>query len=235
MPGQLVFPFGVRPQFSREGFVVAPCNEQAFRFVARWPDWPVKAAALHGPAGCGKSHLAHVWLQAAGEGAVYLPLHEVDAGNLSHAEQRLAELPLGCPVLLEGMDGAPPSHARDRLLMALFEHPSLVLLITGRGAPPEWPVVIGDLRSRFDALLSFAMWAPDEALLSGLVRKHFADRQLQVTDGVVRRIVTHVERDPQSIAAFIARADAAAWSQKRPVTERLVMDVLEREEQDRPG
>jgi chromosomal replication initiation ATPase DnaA len=73
------------------------------------------------------------------------------------------------------------------------------------------------------------MWEPDDALLAGLVTKHFADRQLDVPDPVTVRIVTQVERTPAAIADFIARLDHRAFSQKRAVTERLVLELLESE------
>ncbi|MFP3422559.1 chromosomal replication initiator DnaA, partial [Bacillus sp. SIMBA_161] len=43
-----------------------PCNEAAVAWIDRWPDWPGTAVVLHGPAGSGKTHLAHVWADRAG-------------------------------------------------------------------------------------------------------------------------------------------------------------------------
>jgi chromosomal replication initiation ATPase DnaA len=241
MAGQLVFPFGIRPQLGRENFIAAPCNEDAFRFIESWPNWPARAAALHGPPGCGKTHLAKVW--RAMSGAVDVPLyclsrlsmptdHEerIDHLNTQPLEEEIAALPKDAAVLLEDMDWRPPMEQRDRLLMTLFERPSTALLLTGRAPPTGWPVVIDDLRSRFDSLLAFPMWAPDDELLSGLARKHFHDRQLEVPDGVVARILRHVERTPEAIAAFIARADRKALSEKRAVSDRLIVDLIEAEE-----
>ena len=122
---------------------------------------------------------------------------------------------------------------RDRALFALFERPAGTLLLAGRAPPWEWKAALADLRSRFDALLAFPMWAPDETLLLGLIRKHFSDRQIEVPEGVVKRILTHVERTPDAIAAFVARADARAMAEKRAVTERLVLELIEAE--TRPG
>jgi hypothetical protein len=48
-----------------------------------------------------------------------------------------------------------------------------------------------------------------------------------VPDTVIRRIMIQVERTPAAIAAFIARLDHRALGQKRAVTERLVLELLE--------
>jgi chromosomal replication initiation ATPase DnaA len=221
MAGQLVFPFGVEPALKLTDFIVAPSNEQAFAFVRRWPDWPLRVAALFGPKGSGKSHLAAIWREAAGA-------HGMRACDL------VPELESGSFVI-EDVDDGEPGEARDRALLGLFERTEGFLLLTGRAPPSQWPVAIKDLKSRFQSLIALAMWAPDDALLSALVMKHFADRQLAAPDSVVRRILTHVERTPEAVAAFIARADEKALAEKRAITERLVIELIETEEGGQNG
>ena len=221
MPGQLVLPFGVQPELGHEDFVLAPCNEQAVRFIRRWPDWPTAAAALHGPPRCGKTHLAAVWRSAAGAEA--LPARDLSPALLSSVEP-------GAALVIEDVDGDEPSEARDRALLTLFERREGALLLTGRAPPSDWPVAVGDLKSRFLSLIAFRMWAPDDSLLSALVTKHFADRQLEAAEGVVKRIITHLERTPEAVAAFVERADRKALAEKRPITDRLVLDLIEAED-----
>nr|UXE45487.1 hypothetical protein Hi04_10k_c4983_00032 [uncultured bacterium] len=225
MPGQLVFPFGVQPALGREDFVLAPCNEQAFLFIDRWPDWPARAAAIFGPHGSGKSHLARIWCGISNG--------EFVSARLLTRED-LAKLAPGVAVAVEMGDVASyaPSEERDRAIIGLFERPG-TLLFTGLVAPTGWPVAVPDLKSRFDALLAFPLWTPDDALLSALVGKHFADRQLDARASVVKRILTHVERTPEAIRTFIARADLKALSERRAITERLVLELIEAEESGR--
>jgi chromosomal replication initiation ATPase DnaA len=83
-----------------------------------------------------------------------------------------------------------------------------------------------DLVSRVRALLAFPLWAPDDALLMGLAVKLFADRQLQVPENVVLHMVRSLERSPAAVRDFVARADAAALAQQRPVNLSLIKDLL---------
>jgi chromosomal replication initiation ATPase DnaA len=219
MPAQLAFPFGVEPALGREDFILAPCNEQAVQFIRRWPDWPTRTAAFYGPAHSGKTHLAAIWRNMADAEAV-------EARDLT---PDLVPAIASRALVIEDIDRDEPRQDRDRALLALFERPAGALLLTARTPPAEWAVAIGDLRSRFLSLIAFRMWAPDDNLLSALVTKHFADRQLQVTEAVVRRIVTHVERTPEAVAAFVARADVKALAEKRSVTERLVLELIDAE------
>jgi len=225
MPDQLALPFGSRPALRREDFIIAPSNEQALRFIERWPDWPVRAAAISGPRDSGKTHLARIFCDLSGARLWSGPeLSTIDP----------MELPADGAIAIE-LDEARADAERDRRLFALFERPSGTLLLTGRTPPTEWKTALGDLKSRFDALLAFPVWAPDDDLLSALIRKQFSDRQLDATDNVVRRLLIHVERTPQAVAAFIARIDEKALAEKRAVGERLVMELIDSETGQRGG
>jgi chromosomal replication initiation ATPase DnaA len=75
-------------------------------------------------------------------------------------------------------------------------------------------------------LLGFGLWAPDDALLAALAAKLFADRQLTVPETVIQRMVHGLERSPAAIRDFVARADAQALAEKRPVNLGLIRDLL---------
>ncbi len=58
---QLSFDLPTRPAMNREAFFVAPSNAEAVSLIDDSGCWPGGRLLLLGPAGSGKTHLAHVW------------------------------------------------------------------------------------------------------------------------------------------------------------------------------
>ena len=63
---QKVFEFELLPAVGGQDFLVAPSNQEAVNWLNRWPDWQVPAIVIYGPPGCGKSHLANLFLAKSG-------------------------------------------------------------------------------------------------------------------------------------------------------------------------
>ena len=204
---QLVLPWETRSAQGRADFIVAPGNERAVAFIDSFPSWPAPAAVLIGPPASGKSHLAAVWAQKAGA-------HVIEAAAL---EAGIPDGPLVVENIAAGVAEAP--------LFALLER-GAPLLLTSQVPPSAWRVVLPDLVSRTNALLAFALWAPDDALLMGLAVKLFADRQLSVPESVVSHMIASLERSPGAIRDFVARADATALAQKKPINLSLIKGLL---------
>lgn len=212
---QLPLPLETGPALGREDFIVSAGNADAFAFIDLYPDWPAPHVALYGPAGSGKSHLAAIWAAKAGA-------QTIEATSLRAPVDVRASS--STPLVLESADHEF-SPVRDRALFALLNRGS-PLLLTAREHPARWPVQLPDLHSRLGAMLAFPLWEPDEDLLGRLARKLFADRQLQVGDAVIHQMVVALERSPAALRDFVARVDAQALAQKRPVTLALVRNLL---------
>lgn len=206
---QLVLPLENSPALGREDFLVAPGNAQAVEMIDRWPDWPAPAVLLHGPAASGKSHLAAIWATRAKAGML-------DA-------MALDALPPTGPLVVENIDTLTPH--REAGLFTLMER-GAPLLLTAHAPAAAWRLTLPDLKSRAAALLSFGLWAPDEALLTALAVKLFADRQLQVPEAAVHHMLAALDRTPGAVRGFIAALDQRALSEKRPINLGLIRDLL---------
>lgn len=215
MPSQLILPLETPPALGRADFLVAPGNAEAVTFIDSYPRWTSPAGALYGPSGSGKSHLVSAW--SAASGAAVVVATKLDAGFVERLEA-------GQAVAVEDVDSAT-GFGHEQALFALFNRGE-PLLLTGREPPSHWLSTLPDLASRFGAVLAFSLWKPDDTLLAALTRKLFTDRQLAVPDAVVMRILRSVERSPAAIREFVARADALALAQKRPISAALVGELL---------
>lgn len=200
--------------------MVSASNADAVALLDAFPDWPASRLALTGSEGSGKSHLGAIWAAEAGA-------RRVAAGALRAQDApTLAERPL----LVEDVDRAPLGAAGEEALFHVWNACAAAgrgLLLTGRRAPADWPAALPDLASRLASLTPARIGDPDDALLSVLLLKLFADRQLRVRPALIGFLLPRMERSFAAAQALVARLDAAALASGRPLGAGLAREVLD--------
>ncbi|WP_295226487.1 DnaA/Hda family protein [uncultured Brevundimonas sp.] len=194
-----------------EALVTSDSNAEAVRVLARWPDGVGAVLALHGPPGSGKSRLAADWAERVGA----VPLNGAEAALIDPLELE------GRPVLLDRAADADDESLFH--LINLANSGGGALLLVSRSAPRQWSVDLPDLRSRLDAVRAVAIAAPDDAVLSAILRARFAERSITPSDDVIDYLVRRLDRSAETAAAVVERLDAL----HRPVTRVLARQVLD--------
>lgn len=224
MATQLGFDLPVRAALGREDFFVSPANAMAVALLEGWQGWPGRKLLLIGPAGAGKTHLAHVW--AAQSSARILP-----AAGLEQAD--IPALAQG-HVVVEDIDQIAGQQGAEQ---ALFHLHNLViaeghsLLLTSACAPQHLGLSLPDLQSRVQGCQSASLGAPDDRLLGAVLMKLFADRQLVPTSDTLPYLVRWMTRSFDSARQIVAEMDAQALAQGRPLNRALAREVLARHSQ----
>ncbi len=211
---QLAIPLPHRPAWGREDFLATPANRAAMDMIERWPGWPGPVLILTGPPGSGKTHLAQIW-RAAARAAPFPP----PGGD-----------PLrGRPCLFDNADRIQKSD--QQTLLHLINHVQenrSSLLLTGRRPPGHWPLDLPDLRSRIRALPVVSLPPPDDDLITALLVKLFADRQLAPAPAVIAYLAARMERSAARARELVAALDHAALARGAPVTIPLARKILDR-------
>lgn len=214
---QLPLNFEHRPSLSGEDFLVADCNRDAVAWLDNWPRWPGQGLVIHGAAGCGKTHLANVFMARGGTQVLtWGQLTALSAHDL-----------LG-PTLhfvLENADKLENEEALFHFYNALRERNGTVLL-TARSAPSRWPVQLPDLKSRLVALSAVEIGPPDDLVMETVLLKHFSDRQLSVDRAVILYLQMRLERSFESAREVVEALDRESMASKRNITVPLVREIL---------
>jgi DnaA regulatory inactivator Hda len=212
---QLPLPFQHGRDFAASNFHEAASNTDAVAWLRRTADWPNLRLALWGPAGCGKTHLLHIWAQRHG-GVVWQGV----------ALSGLPELPETGGIALDDASGATEETALFHLLNAATEA-GLPVLLASRAPPTRWRVELPDLASRVRAIVAVEIGPPDDALLQALLVRLLAERQLRLPEAVHNWLLRRLPRTQPDLAETVARLDAISLKLGRGITVPLARDVLD--------
>ncbi len=203
-PRQIPPELGHSPAFSRDDLVVSATNHAAVALIERWPDWPSRVVVLAGPTGSGKSHIAAIWKDETG--AVALDARALGATAMDAVLRR--------PLVIDDLDsGDIDETGLFHLINAVLQGEGY-LLLCARQFPAAWHVALPDLVSRLRAAATVEIGEPDDALLSGVITKLFADRQIEVEPHVVQFIVRRMERSLSSAMDIVGMLDRASLEGK---------------------
>ncbi len=220
MTRQLTFDLPPQQNLRREDFVPSPANVLALAQIDRWRDWPGGRLLLVGPQGAGKSHLTAIWAAGAQAAVIAAPA-------LAGAD--LPALAASGGVAVEDADRLAGDAAAETALFHLYNllAGSGALLVTAATPPRDWGLGLPDLLSRLQAMPLVRLDPPDDALLSAVLVKLFADRQLAVPPVLIPWLVARMPRSIGAARALVAELDARALAEGRAITPRLAAEILD--------
>ncbi|MCB1384360.1 MAG: hypothetical protein KDJ80_00340 [Nitratireductor sp.] len=212
---QLALELPVEAGIGREDLIESPANRMAIDLIDHWPDWPSRVIVLAGPVGSGKSHIAAVWAHQTGAATV-------EAANL-------ADDPMAASRSHLVIENAAAGEIDEEALFHAFNQArgaGHFLLITSRSFPASWNLTLPDLISRLRLAHLVELQEPDDSLLTGLIVKLFADRQLDVSPRTVAYLVTRMERSMAVANRIVAWLDREALARGRKINRALAAEAL---------
>jgi chromosomal replication initiation ATPase DnaA len=214
---QLMLPFPRAFGYDARDFLAAASNREAMAWLEA--EWPERRLAIWGPGGCGKSHLLHMWAERAGSLVL-------SGGSLT--EQVVADLdrlPEQGALALDNADAA----ASETLLLHLLNTArdrGLRILLSARTPPSRWPVRLPDLSSRLRAVTAVEIGPPDDDLLSALLMRLLAERQLSVAPAVQAWLLMRLPRSAAALRQAVEQLDRTSLGSGRSITRGFAARIL---------
>jgi chromosomal replication initiation ATPase DnaA len=219
MTRQLSFDLPRKIARGRDDLFVSPANALAVAVIENPAAWPGGKLVLTGPAGSGKTHLAHVWAAASGARIIAArDLTDAMVPDLAHGPLAVEDVP--------AIAGDPTAEAALFHLHNLGLAEGHPLLLTGRPDPSRWGLTLPDLRSRIEAAQVATLSPPDDALLAAVLAKLFADRQVIPKPDLIPYLIDHMERSFEAAATMVDRLDHAALTEARTISRSLAVRML---------
>ncbi|MCT4611506.1 MAG: DnaA/Hda family protein [Pelagimonas sp.] len=219
-PKQLALPLPARAARGREDFYVTTANALAVAQIEGWQIWPARKLVLSGPSGAGKTHLAHVWAALSGA-------QIIDAKALQDSDIPALSNQNVCVENVESVAGNRPAEEALFHLHNLVLSQGHALLLTSERAPNHWGLSLPDLQSRMMGAQAAQLSQPDDDLLSALLLKLFADRQIMPAPDVIPFLTRHMPRSYRAAAEIVDALDLAAMGRTKGVNRPLAAQVLE--------
>lgn len=214
---QIPFDIPVREAFEAEDYLVTSSNKAVVNWIDRWPDWgTTHCTILYGTAGCGKTHLSHVW--------------QYKSGAVRLTPEKIAHQDVATSIIIEDIDTVITDPDLQENLFHLYNRQKEkggCLMLTAQQHPKYWQLELPDLRSRMLASMIMEIGPPDDELLAAVIVKQFMDRQINIPIEVVNYLMPRIERTFEAARDIVRRIDNLALVQKRKITVPLIRELLD--------
>ena len=223
---QLPLDFTNRCDLGREDFMVSDCNREAFNLVDSWPHWFGSGLLIYGPKGCGKSHLAHLFIdkvRASSASPQKVAIINAAAVNIRNVK-RLAEENTAIAV-----ENVMPKNNNEALfhLFNLFNVEGKFMLWTAETAPNLMNFALKDLQTRLNMMPRAAIKEPDDMMLQMLIVKLFNDRQIKITPEILSYIINTAPRSFAYIEALVEEIDKISLAYQSSVNYIIIRKAME--------
>jgi len=218
MNKQLLFEFNSNKSYLSQDYIVSGCNKDAYNMIKSWPLWGKQAYAnifyIYGSKSCGKTHLCSIWGEKSHSHLLSLE-HDIMEQLANHEN-----------FVIEDIEQYLIDEEKILHIFNLIIEMKKYLLITSNQHPSKLNISLADLRSRFNAINAIIIENPDDELLKIMISKLFAERQLRISQDIVKYIINHSNRSLEHICHIIQKLDDISLSSRKHITVKMIKDLL---------
>lgn len=224
---QGLLPLVTKEDFSLASWVVAPCNEAAYRWVlaaSGASSHEPQMAYVWGTSGTGKTHLAHIFARAA-QGVYATPESLIRQWGTS--ARKGVDAVSADVWVLDALESGEEAWLFDAF--NLLKERGCSVLWLSRHDPTFWQESLADLASRFQSLPRFQLSHPDDDTARRLFTKWLHDDGVRIADNALTYLLARIPRDIETLRLWVRLLDEASTLHHRSLTLAFVREVLSKE------
>jgi chromosomal replication initiation ATPase DnaA len=214
---QYTLPLIRNPDFTSYSYFVSESNRAAYQLIETWPNWMVKRYVVWGPSGYGKTHFGHI-LKDRTQG-IFLTARHIDRTMLETITNNSV-------YIIDDIHRLESPEMLFHFYNLTLEKECWVVYLSNT-PPGQLDTKLADLNSRLRSLPLLEIQQADDNMCCAIMKKVFADLQIDVSDTVVHYLLAHTSRNLTDIHQNIQRLNQLSLEQKRNITIPLIKASLD--------
>ena len=213
---QQILPLELREARNRKDFVVGKSNQEAVKWIDKFPKWSGNGLIIVGPRASGKSHLTFVWQKKS----------HCDIVNYKEVDSESKKLLNFKNLAIENIHKI----TNFKFLLHVFnikKERKLNLLLTSRLSINKLSIALQDIRSRLIALPQANILLPTDDIIKGTLLKLFRDKGIFLSTDLVNYIFIRIERTHSSVTRFVNEVDKLSLREKKNITIPLIKKIIQ--------
>ncbi len=215
---QYLLDIGKLDSFDEDDYIVTESNIEVIKWISQWPNWGDgiynNITIIVGEGSSGKTHLSRIWSKKSE--AIYITEEDLNSKSyVYHGDKNF---------VLEDVDLL----GCERELFHFIEHVinnKNYLVITSEKSLRDL-FTLPDLCSRLNSFLLTKIRKPDSVMVEQILVKYFSDRQVSVSEPVVKYLVSRVEFSYKKISALVEKLDISSLESQKSISIPFIKSIL---------
>ena len=206
-------------KFISNEFYVTEKNSFAYKIIKSWPNWSNQIVFIYGPKKCGKTMISKIWEGISS--AKYLSDRNLDnlvAENFDPDRVKKNNWIIDDVDKLLSQEEGKNEEKVLNFINIIKTNPNSSLLMTSLSPPNRMNCNLKDLTSRMLASLVAEVGYPDQELLSKIIKKYLADRNVELSEKCISFISNRIERSYESAFLIAKKIDTQSLESKSNIS-----------------
>lgn len=206
--------------FDEDDYIITESNLEVIKWICQWPNWGngiySNITFITGEKSSGKTHLTKIWSEKSD--AVYINQEALVTKTYMNQSSR--------NFVLEDLEKLSCEEDIFHFVEFVINNKNS-LVITSERSPQDLPFALPDLRSRLNSVLMMKIKKPDSKMVEQILVKYFSDRQIAVSEAVIKYLIARVDFSYRKISQLVEKLDKASLEAHKNVSIPFIKSVLD--------